>query len=100
MADNRIRIKLDLDFTALITALRQFGESMKATVRAFWKAFGVVAERDLAHRRSIYGGNGSYAREYPEAWESVWCTLNMDCANCPSDEYDLRCTCKHHRRRR
>ena len=50
MADNRIRIKLDLDFTALITALRQFGESMKAIVRAFWKAFGVVAERGVIVR--------------------------------------------------
>ena len=93
-------LTVDLAFVGIAAADlgRQLKAAMQSVMRAFARLMPTAGRMLLADQRARYGGNGSDAFEYPEAWQSTVCGAWLCRAGepCPSTGHDLRCTCRCH----
>jgi hypothetical protein len=74
-------------------------DMIAASVRITRLAHRHTQARALLARRRVLGGMGTDARNWPDQWQSTVCAgLICSLTPCPSDENDLRCTCRCHER--
>ena len=59
------------------------------------RSYAEARASDLRERRTEHGGNGSDAARWPKEWQSSACSAWLHPV-CPSDRFDLSCTCTCH----
>lgn len=86
-------------FAAAKEALQKFDDAV-ATLTATFRSWGTpIDDRRRLYDREHHGGNHTDALLHPDEWQSTVCAgLLCHITECPSDEYDLRCTHNCHQK--
>lgn len=85
--------------TQITTAFNGLRRGMATLADALQEAMANlrrVHEATLPYRRYLYGGEEEWV--YHDEWMSTMCGAWLH-ESCPSDTYDLQCSCRCHRRK-